>query len=381
MNLFQLTEEQIIIQDLAKDIAQKHIKPIAAEIDENERFPRESIDLLAEVGILGCPYPEEYGGAGLDFMSYILAIEEIAKVCGSTASIISTHTGVSMYCIYLFGTEEQKKHYMPLMAQGHLMGFALTEPNAGSDASGMATKAVRDGDNYVLNGAKMFISSAPANDFHIIIAVTGVDDKGRKQFSAFIVDKETAGFSVGKHIRKMGIRGSLTAELVLEDCVVSASQLLGKEGEGMKVALASLDAGRISMGTQALGIAQGALDETIKYVGERVQFGKRIAQFQNTQFLLANLQTKVDAGRLLLWRAAMLKDSGQPFSMEAAMGKLYNSDLAMQVTTECLQLFGGYGYSCEYPMERMMRDAKITQIYEGTNEIQKMVIGRAIGVK
>lgn len=379
--MFKLTEEQKMIRDLVHDIAQKNIKPIAAEIDENERFPRESIDLLAEAGVLGCAYPEAYGGSGMDFFSFILAVEEIAKVCGATAGIVSTHAGVSMYCIELYGTEEQKKHYMPLMSQGHLMGFAITEANAGSDASGMITKAVRDGENYIINGAKMFISSAPANDFHIVVAVTGKDEKNRPEFTAFIIDKETPGFSVGKHIHKMGIRGSLTAEIVFEDCVVPASQILGKVGEGMKVALASLDAGRISMGTQALGIAQGALDETIKYVNERVQFGKRISQFQNTQFTLAELQTRVDAGRLLLWRAAMLKDQGDSFSKEAAMGKLYNSDLAMEVTTKCLQFFGGYGYTREYPLERMMRDAKITQIYEGTNEIQKMVIGRAIGVK
>lgn len=261
------------------------------------------------------------------------------------------------------------------------MGFALTEANAGSDSSGMITTAVKDGDNYIINGAKMFISSAPANEFNIVVCVTGKNEKGRPVFTSFIIDADTPGFSVGNHIHKMGIRGSLTAELVFDNCVVPATQMLGKEGEGMKVALASLDAGRICMGAQACGIAQGALDETIKYVGERVQFGKRIGQFQNTQFTLADLQTRVDAGRMLLWRAAKLKDMGKPFSTEAAMGKLYNSDLAMETTEKCLQFFGGYGYTKEYPIERMMRDAKITQIYEGTNEIQKMVIGRAIGVK
>lgn len=260
------------------------------------------------------------------------------------------------------------------------MGFALTEANAGSDSSGMLTTAVKDGDNYIINGAKMFISSAPANDFNIVIAVTGKNAKGRPEFTAFIIDKDTPGFSVGKPMNKLGIRGSLTAELIFEDCVVPQTQVLGTVGKGMKVALASLDAGRICMGTQALGIAQGALDETIRYVNERVQFGKRISQFQNTQFTLADLQTRVDAGRMLLWRAAKLKDMGKPFGTEAAMGKLYNSDLAMETTEKCLQFFGGYGYTKEYPIERMMRDAKITQIYEGTNEIQKMVIGRAIGV-
>lgn len=378
--MFQLTEEQTMVRDLAKQIAENTIKPIAAEIDEKEIFPAESIQTLAEAGILGTALSEEYGGAGMDFLSYILALEEIAKVCGSTSSIVATH-GVGMYCVERYGTQEQKKKYLPLMAEGHLMGFALTEPNAGSDAGGMATKAVEKGDHFVINGAKMFISSAPANEFHIVVTVTGTDEKGRKEFTAFIVDADTPGFSVGKHIHKMGIRGSLTAEIVFTDCEVPASQMLGKRGEGMKVALSSLDAGRIFMGTQALGIAQGAMDETIKYVGERSQFGKRISQFQNTQFKLADLQTRIDAGRLLLWRAAMLKDQGLPFSKEAAMGKLYNSDLAMEVTTECVQLFGGYGYTKEYPIERMMRDAKITQIYEGTNEIQKMVIARSIGVK
>ncbi len=379
MNYFQLTEDQKMIKDLARDLAQKKFKAIAAAIDEEERFPAENIKDLAEAGILGCWLPEEYGGAGLDFLSFILANEEVAKVCGATSSIISTHC-VSMTCLNLFGTKEQKEKYLPLMAEGHLMGFALTEPNAGSDASGMTTKAEKVDGGWVLNGAKMFISSAPANDFHIVIAVGGANERG-KEFTAFIVDKDTPGFSVGKHIHKMGIRGAQTAEIVFEDCKVADSQVLGQVGKGMKVALASLDTGRICMGTQALGIAQGALDETYRYVTERIQFGKRLSQFQDVQFGLANLQTKVDAGRLLLWRAAVLKDAGEPFGTEAAMGKLYNSDLAMKVTTECVQYHGGYGYSREYPVERMMRDAKITQIYEGANAIQKMVIARALGVK
>lgn len=379
MNYFQLTEDQKMIKDLARDLAQKKFKAIAAAIDEEERFPAENIKDLAEAGILGCWLPEEYGGAGLDFLSFILANEEVAKVCGATSSIISTHC-VSMTCLNLFGTKEQKEKYLPLMAEGHLMGFALTEPNAGSDASGMTTKAEKVDGGWVLNGAKMFISSAPANDFHIVIAVSGANERG-KEFTAFIVDKDTPGFSVGKHIHKMGIRGAQTAEIVFEDCKVADSQVLGQVGKGMKVALASLDTGRICMGTQALGIAQGALDETYRYVTERIQFGKRLSQFQDVQFGLANLQTKVDAGRLLLWRAAVLKDAGEPFGTEAAMGKLYNSDLAMKVTTECVQYHGGYGYSREYPVERMMRDAKITQIYEGANAIQKMVIARALGVK
>jgi len=378
--MFRLTEDQTMMRQLAWELAENEFKPLAAEIDEEERFPSENISTLAEAGILGCWLPEEYGGAGTDFLSFILANEEVAKVCGSTSSIISTHC-VSMTCIHQFGTQAQKDKYLPLMAQGHLMGFALTEPNAGSDASGMTTKAEKVDGGWVLNGAKMFISSAPANDFHIVIAVTGVNEKGGKEFTAFIVDKDTPGFSVGKHIHKMGIRGSLTAEIVFEDCNLSDDQVLGQVGKGMKVALASLDTGRICMGTQALGIAQGALNETCRYVTERVQFGKRLSQFQDVQFGLADLQTRVDAGRLLLWRAAMLKDQGEPFGTEAAMGKLYNSDLAMEVTTQCVQYHGGYGYSREYPLERMMRDAKITQIYEGANAIQKMVIARALGLK
>ena len=380
-NFFKLTEEQKDIQQLVRQIAEKEIKPLAAELDEQERFPSETIKMLAELGILSIPYPEEYGGQGGDFLSFILAIEEIAKVCASTAAIVCSHFGVAMTCINLFGTKEQKEKYMPFITDGRVMGFSLTEANAGSDAQNTLTKAVKDGDNYIINGAKMFVSSGPVMDACIVVAVTGTDDRGKKEFTAFIVDKDTPGYSVGKHIHKMGIRGAGTSELVLQDVVVPATSILGKVGEGMKVALTSLDTGRICMGTQAIGIAQGALDVTYQYTKERVQFGKRISQFQNTQFKLADLQTRVDAGRLLLWRAALMKDAGEPFSKEAAMGKLYCSDLAMETTVECVQLHGGYGYTKEYPIERMMRDAKITQIYEGTNEIQKVVIARALGVR
>lgn len=380
MDFFKLTEDQRDIQKMVREIAQKSIRPLAAELDENERFPVETIQLLAETGILGLPYSSEYGGGDGDFLSFILAIEEIAKVCAATAAIVCSHFGVAMTCINTFGTEEQKK-YMPYITDGRIMGFALTEANAGSDAQASTTKAIKDGDNYRITGSKMFISSAPVMDAVILIAVTGEDAKGRKEFTAFLVDKDLPGYSVGKHIHKMGIRGANTAELVLEDVVVPSSAVLGEVGKGMQVALASLDTGRICMGTQAIGIAQGALDETYRYVSERVQFGKRLSQFQNTQFKLADLQTRVDAGRLLLWRAAMLKEEGEPFSKEAAMGKLYCSDLAMETTVECVQLHGGYGYTKEYPVERMMRDAKITQIYEGTNEIQKMVIARSLGVR
>lgn len=378
--MFSLTEKQQDIRQRAAELAQSQIRKIAAEIDSDERFPFENIQLLAENGIFGYAYPEAYGGSGRDFFGYILALEEIAKACAATASIVATH-GVSMYCLQRYGTEEQLQKYLPRTIAGHLMGFALTEPDAGSDANAMLTTAVHDGDNYIINGSKMFISSAPANDAHIVITVTGKDERGKKEFTAFIIDKDTPGFSVGSEIRKLGIRGSLTAELVFEDCVVPASQMLGKLGEGMHIALSSLDLGRISMGTQALGIAQGAIDETIKYVNTHIgSDGTLLGKAQNVQFTLADLQTRVDAGRLLIRRAAQLKDAGLPFSKEAAMAKLYNSDLAMETTAACVSLMGNDGGGNAYPIERMMRDAKITQIYEGTNEIQKVVISRAIGV-
>lgn len=380
MNAYQLTEDQRNIQDLAREIAQTQLQSIAKEIDEQERFPEENIRALADAGILGCCFDQKYGGGGQDFLSFVLAEEEVSKVCGATGSIIATHC-VAITCLNAYGTPEQKAKYMPLVLQGHLMGFAMTEADAGSDGSYMNTTAERDGDNYIINGAKMFISSAPANEFHIVITVTGKDERGRKQFTAFIVDRDTPGFSVGKHFRKLGIRGSLTAEIVFDDCVVPASQMLGKEGEGMKVALSSLDTGRICMGTQALGIAQGAIDATKDYVTSHMEHERRLSQAQNTQFVLADLQTRVDAGRLLLWHAATLKSRGENFSMEAAMGKLYNSDLAVETTSKCLQFLGEDGLSNAYPVERMMRDSKITQIYEGTNEIQKMVIARSLGIK
>jgi butyryl-CoA dehydrogenase len=380
MNAYQLTEDQRNIQGLAREIAQTQLQSIAKEIDEQERFPEENIRALADAGILGCCFDQKYGGGGQDFLSFVLAEEEVSKVCGATGSIIATHC-VAITCLNAYGTPEQKAKYMPLVLQGHLMGFAMTEADAGSDGSYMNTTAERDGDNYIINGAKMFISSAPANEFHIVITVTGKDERGRKQFTAFIVDRDTPGFSVGKHFRKLGIRGSLTAEIVFDECVVPASQMLGKEGEGMKVALSSLDTGRICMGTQALGIAQGAIDATKDYVTSHMENERRLSQSQNTQFVLADLQTRVDAGRLLLWHAAALKSRGENFSMEAAMGKLYNSDLAVETTSKCLQFLGEDGLSNAYPVERMMRDSKITQIYEGTNEIQKMVIARSLGIK
>ncbi len=377
---FRLSEEHQMVVNMAKDFAENEIKPIAAELDEMERFPVESIPKLAKLGIFGSAYPVEYGGEGGDFVSYILAVEEIAKVCAATVSIINTHATVSIACVNIFGTPEQKAKYIPQMTRGgKLCGFCLTEANAGTDSSMIQTRAVLGGDHYVLNGSKMFVSTAPQNEWHIVMAMTD-KSQGSKGLTAFIIHKDNPGIMVGKPIHKMGIRGSLTSEVVLENCIVPKEDVLGKEGQGMKIALTTLDAGRVCVATQAIGIAQGALDEAIKYVKERVQFGKRISQFQNTQFTIADLQTRIDAGRLLIYRAACLKDAGEPFSKEAAMAKLYCSEIANESARKSVQLMGAYGYTREYPVERMMRDAKITEIYEGTSEAQKMVIAKYLGI-
>ena len=377
---FILTKEQLMVRKMAREFAEKELKPLAAIIDEEERYPSETIPKLAKMGMFGAPYPKELGGQGGNYFNYVLALEEISKVCAATASIISTHASVSIYCLQLFGTEEQRKYYMPiLMNDGKMMGFALTEPNAGTDAGGVRTKAIREGDHYILNGTKMFISGAGHNDYYIILAMTD-KSKGTKGITAFIVDKNNPGLKCGKAEKTLGIRSVSSGEVILQNCIVPETDRLGVEGKGFKIALASLDSGRIGMGTQALGIAQACIDEAVKYVKERKQFGRRISQFQNTQFVLADLQTRVDAGRLLVWRAATLKDEGKKFSQEAAMAKLYNSEMANECARKCLQMLGGYGYTREYPIERMLRDAKITEIYEGTSEAQKMVISRNMGV-
>ena len=371
---FQLSKEHEMARQLFRSFAVEEVKPLAQEIDEQERFPVETIEKFKKYGFMGIPFDKEYGGQGCDILTYIMAVEEISKVCGTTGVILSAHTSLCGSPINEFGTPEQKQKYLTRVASGNAIGaFGLTEPGAGTDASGQQTKAVLDGDNYILNGSKIFITNAGYADVYIIMAMTD-KAKGTKGISAFIVEKDYPGFTIGKKELKMGIRGSSTCELIFQDCVVPKENLLGKLGDGFKIAMKTLDGGRIGIAAQALGIAQGAIDETVKYTKERKQFGKPIAKFQNTQFELANMQTKVDAARLLVYRAASLKDNKQQYSVEAAMAKLFAAEVAMEVTTKAVQLHGGYGYTRDYPVERMMRDAKITEIYEGTSEVQRMVI-------
>lgn len=378
---FRLSEEHEELQKMYRDFALSEVKPIAAEIDKTERFPEETVAKMAEMGLMGIPFPEEYGGAGMDNLSYAQCVEEMSKVCGSTGVIVSAHTSLCATPIYMFGTEEQKQKYLTPLASGEKLGaFGLTEPGAGTDASGQKTTAVLDGDHYVLNGSKIFITNAGPADIYVVMAMTD-KEKGNHGISAFIVEKGFPGFSIGKHEEKMGIRASSTCELVFENCIVPKENLLGEEGKGFKYAMMTLDGGRIGIASQALGIAQGAIDEAKEYVQTRVQFGKRLAQFQNVQFEMAGMQAMVDASRLLVYRAACAKDNHEPYSHLAAMAKLVASETASDVTRRVVQIFGGYGYTRDYPVERMMRDAKITEIYERTSEVQKMVISSWMGVK
>jgi len=359
---------------MIRSFAENEVKPLAAEIDEEERFPVETVEKMGKLGIMGIPVPTQYGGAGGNYKLYSMAVEELSRCCATTGIIVSAHTSLCIGPILEYGTEEQKMKYLPKLASGEWIGaFGLTEPNAGTDASGQQTMAVLDGDHWVLNGTKIFITNAGNADVYIVIAMT---DKslGTKGISAFIVEKGFPGFSIGKKEKKMGIRGSSTCELIFENCIVPKENQLGELGKGFKVAMTTLDGGRIGVASQALGIAQGAMDETVKYTKERKQFGKSISQFQNTQFQLADLETKVEAARLLVYSAADKKDKHVPFSADAAMAKLFAAETAMEVTTKAVQFHGGYGYTREYPVERMMRDAKITEIYEGTSEVQRMVI-------
>ena len=378
---FRQDEMHEELQTMYREFAQEQVKPLAAEIDKTERFPEETEAAMAEMGLLGIPFPEEYGGAGMDNLSYAQCVEELSKVCASTGVIVSAHTSLGSTPIYLFGTEEQKKKYLVPLASGQKLGaFGLTEPGAGTDASGQKTTAVLEGDHYVLNGSKVFITNAGPADIYIVMAMTD-KTKGNHGISAFIVEKGFPGFSIGKHEEKMGIRASSTCELIFENCIVPKENLLGEEGKGFKIAMMTLDGGRIGIAAQALGIAQGAIDVTKEYVKTRVQFGKPLSSFQNTQFEMAEMQAMVDASRLLVYRAACAKDNHEPYSHLAAMAKLVASETASDVTRRCVQLFGGYGYTRDYPVERMMRDAKITEIYEGTSEVQKMVISSWMGVK
>lgn len=375
---FTLSKKHEMARTLFKEFAEKEVKPLAQDVDENEQFPVETVAKMAKAGFLGIPVPKEYGGQGCDPLTYVMCVEELSKVCGTTGVIVSAHTSLCIDPIQTFGTEEQKKKYIPDLASGKKLGaFGLTEPGAGTDAQGQQTKAVLDGDEWVLNGSKCFITNGSYADVYIVIAVTGVVEKrGRKmkEISAFIVEKGTPGFTFGTKEKKMGIRGSATYELIFEDCRIPKENLLGKQGKGFGIAMHTLDGGRIGIASQALGLAEGALERTIEYVKERKQFGRSIGQFQNTQFQLADMQAKVDAARLLLYRAAQAKQDGEPYSHLAAMAKLVCAETASDVTRRCVQLAGGYGYSRDYPFERHMRDAKITEIYEGTSEVQRMVI-------
>ena len=371
---FSLSKQQQLFLQMIREFAEKEVKPLAAEVDESERFPAETVEKMAKLGIMGIPFPVEYGGAGGDNQLYTMAVEELSRVCATTGVIVSAHTSLCCAPIMENGTPEQKAKYLPKLCSGEWIGaFGLTEPNAGTDASAQQTMAVKEGDHYILNGTKIFITNAAHAHVYIIMAMTD-KSKGTRGISAFIVERDFPGFSIGKKEKKMGIRGSATCELIMENCVVPAENLLGQEGKGFSIAMKTLDGGRIGIASQALGIAQGAMDETVKYVKERKQFGKAIGQFQNTQFQLADLQTRIEAARLLVRKAAYKKDMKLPYSADAAMAKLFAAETAMDTTTKAVQFHGGYGYTREYPVERMMRDAKITEIYEGTSEVQRMVI-------
>ena len=375
---FVLSKEHEMARTLFRDFAQAEVKPLAQEVDETEHFPWDTVRKMQKLGFMGIPMPKEYGGQGCDSLTYAMCVEELSKVCGTTGVIVSAHTSLCCEPIRKWGTPEQKDKYLTPLASGEKIGaFGLTEPGAGTDASGQQTKAVLDGDHYVLNGSKIFITNGGAADTYVVFAMT---DKslGNHGISAFIVEKDFPGFSIGTKEKKMGIRGSSTTELIFQDCIVPKENLLGKEGQGFVIAMTTLDGGRIGIASQALGLAQGALDNTIAYVKERKQFGRALAKFQNTQFQLADMHTKVEAARLLVYKAARAKDTQKKYSLEAAMAKLYAAEVAMEVTTKAVQLHGGYGYTREYDVERMMRDAKITEIYEGTSEVQRMVISGSI---
>ncbi|PKO97482.1 MAG: acyl-CoA dehydrogenase [Bacteroidetes bacterium HGW-Bacteroidetes-7] len=375
---FSLSKEQELFLQMIREFAEKEVKPLAAEIDEQERFPMETVKKMAKLGIMGIPFPVEYGGAGGNNQLYSMCVEELSKACATTGVVVSAHTSLCCAPIWEHGTEEQKRKYLPKLASGEWIGtFGLTEPNAGTDAGGQQTVAVDMGDHWLLNGTKIFITNAAYSDVNIIIAMTD-KSQGTRGISAFIVETKFPGFSVGKKEKKMGIRGSATCELIMENCIVPKENLLGQVGKGFGIAMKTLDGGRIGIASQALGIAQGAMDETIKYTKERKQFGKPISAFQNTQFQLADLETKIQASRLLVRSAAWKKDQKLPYSTDAAMCKLFAAETAMEMTTKAVQFHGGYGYTREYPVERMMRDAKITEIYEGTSEVQKMVIAAHI---
>lgn len=373
---FNVPKTHELFRQMIREFVENEVKPIAAEVDEEERFPMETVEKMAKIGIMGIPIPKEYGGAGGDNLMYAMAVEELSKACATTGVIVSAHTSLGTWPILKFGTEKQKQKYLPKLASGEWIGaFGLTEPNAGTDAAGQQTMAVQDPETgeWILNGSKIFITNAGYANVYVIIAMTD-KSKGLKGISAFIVEANTPGFSIGKKEMKLGIRGSSTCELIFENCRIPKENLLGDKGKGFKIAMMTLDGGRIGIAAQALGIAAGALGEAIGYAKERKQFGRTLAQFQNTQFQIANLDVKVEAARLLVYKAAWRESNNLPYSLDAARAKLFAAEIAMEVTTKAVQIFGGYGYTREYPVERMMRDAKITEIYEGTSEVQRMVI-------
>ena len=377
---FHLTREQELVRQMMHDFTENEVKPIAAETDKTSTYPRENIEKLFDLGVMGMIVPEEFGGAGADDLSSAIAIEELSKQCASTGDILATHNGLCCGPIIANGTPAQKEKYLRMLTEGHKVGaFALTEPDAGSDAAKGTCVAELQGDHYVLNGSKIFITNGYVADVFVVFAMTD-KSKGTKGISAFIVESSFPGFSVGKHEEKLGLHGSPTAEIVFTDMIVPKENLLGREGKGFNIAMQTLDGGRIGIAAQSLGIAEGALEEAKVYTKGRVQFGKPISKFQNTQFTFADMELGCEAGRLLTYQAAMKKGAGERYTKEAAMAKLFCSEHAMKTTTKALQMFGGYGYTKDYPMERMMRDAKITEIYEGTSEVQRIVISGSLGL-
>jgi butyryl-CoA dehydrogenase len=374
---FELTDEQQLIRDAVREFAEIEVTPIAAELDRDHRFPHELLPKLAEMNLMGMPYPEKEGGAGADYVSYVIAIEEISRACASTGIIVSAHTSLATWPIFTFGTQAQKDRYLHDLASGRRLGaFALTEPGAGTDAAAGTATAALHADGYALNGSKMFITNAPHADVYVVFAKTD-PERGSRGMSAFIVEKDAPGFSVGEAEHKLGIRGSSTPPIYFAGCRIPEEALLGGEGDGFKIAMQTLDGGRIGVAAQALGIAQAALDASVAYAKERVQFGKPIANLQAIQWMIADMAMEVDAARLLVYRAASCVDNGRPYSTEGAMAKLFASETATRVAGKAIQIHGGYGYTESYPVERNYRDAKITELYEGTSEVQRMVIARS----
>ena len=378
---FKMTPQHLMIQQMARQFAQTEVKPLASEIDEQERYPRENVDRMFELGLFKGHYPKELGGGGGDHIGYTICIEEISKVCASTSSVLSIHASLGIALMVKYGSPEQKAKYLDMLMNREVACFALTEAGAGSDAAGVKTKAVRDGDDWIIDGTKMFISMAGQAGIYYILAISDKEKGAKGGISCFIVEADNPGLIIGKIEKKCGIKGSSTGELILKNCRVPGSALIGREGKGLNMGLEGLDGGRLGIAAQAVGIAQGALDEAMKYVKERKQFGKRISQFQKTQFSIADMNGRIEAARLMVRKTAYLKDiNDKEFGFAAASAKLFASDIANEVTRECIQLMGGYGYTREYPVERMFRDAKITEIYEGTSEVQRMVIARKLGI-